>query len=195
MMSPMALRRTMSNRLKRGVSAARESGILVRSPIAVRTASRLSRPQPRADYFGGRVILGITHDHHSPPAGLDLVALRDTLRSVISALGMKIRMDFTNDGAHVLFRKNNDGVNVRQRRQNLRAFFGWHHGAPFTLQPTHRVIGVHRDNQLASELASSVKIAHMANVQQIETSVRQRDAIAGAAPLRRTLSKFVAGNN
>src|SRR5450759_2048028 len=130
MMSPMALRRTTSRLSNRGVPAARER----EKESVIRTASRFSRPQPRArmNDLGGRVILRITHNDDSASTGFDLVALGDALRRVVGALGMKIGTDFTNDRAHVLFWKDYDGVHIRQRRQNFCAFFGRHHRPPFT---------------------------------------------------------------
>jgi len=83
--------------------------------------------------LAGRVILGITHNDDSASTGFDLVALGDALHRVVGALGMKIRTNFANDGADVCFWKDYDGVHIRQRRQNFRAFFRWHHGPPFTL--------------------------------------------------------------
>jgi len=145
--------------------------------------------------LGGRVILRITHNDDSASTGFDLVALGDALRRVVGALGMKIGTDFTNDRAHVLFWKDYDGVHIRQRRQNFCAFFGRHHRPPFTFQPAHGCIGVHRHNQLAAELARGMQVADVADVKQIETPVGQRDAIAGAPPIRHTLLKFAARNN
>src|SRR5882762_3217697 len=111
MMSPMALRRTTSRLSNRGtpVESERESVIL--------TPSRFSRSHPRArtNDLGGRVILGITHDDHPASTGFDLVALGDTLHRVIRAFGMKVRTDFANNRAHVLFWKYYDGVHIRQR--------------------------------------------------------------------------------
>ncbi len=86
-------------------------------------------------------------------------------------------------------------VHVLERGQNLRAFLGGHYGPPFTLQRTHRGIGVHRDNQLAAEFARGMKVADMADVKQIETPVGQRDALAGAPPIGHALPKFAAQNN
>src|ERR1039458_9689002 len=107
MMSPMALRRTTSKLSNRGVPAVREKElvILVATRAAIRTASRFSRPQPRAQTtdLGGRVILRITHDDNPASTGFDLVALGHALRRVVRALGMKVRTDFANDGAHVFF--------------------------------------------------------------------------------------------
>ena len=149
----------------------------------------------RMNDLAGRVILRITHNDDAASTGFDLVALGDALHRVVRALGMKIRTDFTNDGPHVRFWKDHHRVHIRQRRQNFRAFFRWHHGPPFTLQRAHGSIGVHRDNQFAAEFPRGMKVAYMADMQQIETPVGQRDAIAGAPPFRHTLLKFVPRNN
>src|SRR4029077_8399216 len=106
MMSPMALRRTMSRLSKRGAPAPgeKESVIL--------TASRFSRlhprPRPRArtNDVGGRVILGITDDDDTASKGFDLIALGHALHRVVRALRMKIGTYFTDDSAHILFWKN-----------------------------------------------------------------------------------------
>ena len=141
------------------------------------------------------MILGITHDDNSASAGFDLVALGDALHRVVSALGMKIRAYFADDRAHIPFRKNYDGIHVRQRRENFRAFFGRHYWPAFALQSAHRSICIHRDNEFAAEFASGTQVTYVANMQQIENPVSERDAIAGAPPICYTLLKFVARNN
>src|SRR5450631_34824 len=199
MMSPMALRRTMSRLSNRGVPAKRERESVIRvvTRVAIRTASRFSRLQPRArtNDFGGGVILWITHDNNSATTGFDLVALGDALRRVVGALGVKVRANFANDIAHVVFRENNDRVHIRERRQNFRAFFRRYHGPPLTLQCAYGSIGVDRDNQFATEFPRGTQVAHMADMQHIETSVGQRDAIAGAPPIGHALLQFVARND
>ena len=139
--------------------------------------------------------LGIPHDDHSASAGFDLVALGDALHRVIRAFGMKVRTDFANNRAHVLFWKNYDGVNVRQRRKNFRAFFGRHYWPPFALQRAHGSICVHRNNQFAAKFPSGAQVTYVPNMQEIENTVSQRDAIASAPPVRDTLLEFVARNN
>jgi len=141
------------------------------------------------------VILGIAHDDNTPSTGFDFGALGDTLRRVVRALGVKVRTDFANDGAHISFGKDYNRVHVLERRQNFRAFLGRHYGPPLTLQCAHRRIGVHRDNQLAAEFARGMQVADMADVQQIETPIGQRDALAGAPPIGHALLKFAAQNN
>src|SRR5260370_9134569 len=98
MMSPMALRRTIS-RLSNGGAAAESE----KESVSL-TPSRFSRSHPRArtNDLGGRVILGITHDDHSTSTGFDLIALGDALHRVVRTLGMKIRADFANDRAHIV---------------------------------------------------------------------------------------------
>src|ERR1700675_1336334 len=109
MMSPMALRRTMSRLESRGapVESEKESVILIEICAAIRIASRFSRSHTRTrarmNDLGGRVILGITHNDYTASAGFDLVALGDALHRVVRALGMKIGTYFTDDRAHVLF--------------------------------------------------------------------------------------------
>src|ERR1700720_1908925 len=139
MMSPMALRRTMSRLENRGAPAEseKESVIPIEICAAIRTASRFSRLRPRArtraNDLGGRVILGITHDDHPASTGFDLIALGDALHRVVRALGMKIGTDFADESAHILFRKNYDGVHICQRCQNFRPFFGRSYRPPFAL--------------------------------------------------------------
>ena len=141
------------------------------------------------------MILRVANDHDSPSAGFDLIALGNTLHRVVGPFGMKIRTDFANNSAHILFRKNDDGIYIRQRRENLRAFFGRHHRSPFTLQCAYGSIRIHRDNQLAAQFPRRVQVANMPNVQHIEASVRQRNAIARMPPFRHPLLKLIPRNN
>ena len=153
------------------------------------------RMRMRMNDLAGRVILRITHNHDAAATGFNLAALRDALHRVVRALGMEIRTDFANDGAHVRFWKDYDGVHIGQRRQNFRAFFRWHYGPPFTLQCARGSIAVDRDNHLTAELPGRMQVADMADVQHVETPVGQRDPIAGAPPFRHTFPQFVARNN
>jgi hypothetical protein len=141
------------------------------------------------------VILRIADDDNSAPAGFDFVALGDARHRVVRALGMKVGEDFSNDGADILFWKNYDGVHIRQGRQNFRAFFGRHYWPTFTFQRAHGSICVHCNDQLAAEVARSMQVTYMANMQHVENTVSQRDAITGAPPICYALLKFVARNN
>ena len=141
------------------------------------------------------MILGIAHDDNSASTSCDLVALRNALHRIVLTLGMKVGTDFANEGAHIFFWKHNDGIHIRQRRQNFRAFLGRHHGAPFALQRAHGSIGIDRDDQFAAEFPRGMQVAHVSDMQQVETSVGQCDGMAGAPPIRDALPQFVARNN
>ncbi len=76
--------------------------------------SRFSRPQPRLDDICGGMIFWITDDDDAAPTSFDYIALGDAFHRVVGALGMKIRMDFANDGAHIFFGKDDNGVHISQ---------------------------------------------------------------------------------
>ncbi len=141
------------------------------------------------------MILGIAYDDNSSAAGQDFVALGNAFHRVIGALGMKIWMNFTNDGAHVFFGKNNDSVNILQRGQNLGALGLRHHRPSLALQGAHGSVAVHRDNHSAPEFASRMQIAYMADMEQIEAAVGENDALPRTPPIRYTQPEFVARNN
>src|SRR5258706_8757145 len=165
-----------------------------RGPSTFRTVSRFSQPQPRArtNDLGGRVILGITNNDDAASTGFDLVALGDALRRVVRALSMKVRMDFANDRANVLFRENYDGVTILDRRQNFRAFLGGHHRPALPLQGADGSISGHRDNQFAAEVPSGTQVTYVANTQQIEKTIGQWSANGNPPPVRNTPLELVA---
>ena len=129
------------------------------------------------------MILGVTYNHNFSPASFDFVTLRNALDCIVSALGMKIRPDFADNGAHILFRKDHHSVNILQRRQNLSPFRGRHRRSAFTFQSAHRGIPVNRDNQLVGKLPSPMQVAYMADMKHVEAAVGERDAISPAPPI------------
>ena len=141
------------------------------------------------------MIFRITDDDDTSSAGFDLFALGDAFHGIVRTFGMKIGADFANECAHIFFWKDDYCINIGQRCQNFSAFRGRHHGPSLPLQRAYRVIGVQRDNQFAPESAGGMKIAYVADVQQVETSVGKRDAITGLPPTGHALLQFVARNN
>src|ERR1035438_1036126 len=203
MMSPMAERRTISRLSNFAVGRGRGLASIICVAIRFSGALAIARnhsqfpPQTgtRTNDLSDGVILYITHDHHSASTSYHLVVLRDTLRRIVRSLGMKVRADFADNCAHVILGKNNNRIHIRQRRQNFCALFGGHNRAPDALQCTHRIVAVERNHQLTAEFAGGMKIAHMADMEQVETSIGQSDAITGAPPFLHPPEKFVARNN
>ena len=128
------------------------------------------------------MILGIADDDDAASAGFDFIALRDGLGRVVRALGVKIGANLADDGANVFLWEYNDGVYVSQRRENFGAFIGGHDRASFPFQRAHGGVCVHGDNELASEFASRIEVADVADVQNVKAAVRECDSIAGTAP-------------
>jgi len=141
------------------------------------------------------MIFGVADDDDSAAAGFDFVSLGDAFFGVVGALGMKIGTDFADYCADIFFREDHDGIDVRQRSEDLGALVGWHRWPSLSLQSTHRGIGIDRDDELASEFASGVKIADVANVQYIEAAVGERYAIASGTPGRCEVLEFFARND
>jgi hypothetical protein len=95
---------------------------------------------------------------------------------------VKVRADLANDRPHIFFLEYDNCVYGGERGEQFRAFFGGNQRASFALQRTDRIITVHRDYKFAAQFMGCLKVANVANMQQVETAVRQRDAITAAAP-------------
>jgi hypothetical protein len=137
------------------------------------------------------MILRITHDDDTASAGFDFVALGDTFSGVVGALGVEVRADFADERANIFFREDDDRVDVGKSGQNFCSFFCRDDGPAFALQRAGRLIGVHRNHDFAAKPAGSLQITHVANVQEVETPVGERDATASAAPLGYAFAEFV----
>ena len=128
------------------------------------------------------MILWIANDRDPPAAGFDYVALGHALGGIVRALGMKIGANFADDRAHILLWKDDDRINVGERRENFRTLLGRHHRPSSAFQRANRIIAIDCNNKFAAEIARRPKVANVAHMQQIETAIGQRDAITGTAP-------------
>src|ERR1700676_4747802 len=116
----MALRRTMRRLAKFEAPVCGEASASIISatcPVeahATTCCSRCARLNPRspADEVCSRMILGIADNDDSASAGFNFVPLGNTFLGVVGTLGMKIRMNFANNSSYILFRKDNDRVNI-----------------------------------------------------------------------------------
>src|SRR5581483_2463430 len=122
MTSPMALKRTTSRRL---IWAARGD--------ASSEAISGSRTQPRPDDVSGGMVFAIADDRNPPAVCAYFVGFGHCVGGVISAFRMNVRPNLANNGAHVGFGKDYDGIHVGERRQDFGPFFGRHDGPSLPL--------------------------------------------------------------
>src|ERR1700722_9062757 len=148
MMSPMALRRTISTLLKGATPGEEDSLILIVlsgsvvlgstasdlvllvlvavavAVTAIRFPSRFRRSHLRAfaNDFGGGMILRISHDHDAASTSFDCIALGNVLHRVVGAFDLKIRTNLADNRTHIVLRENNNCINILQRRQQFSAF-------------------------------------------------------------------------
>jgi len=141
------------------------------------------------------MVLGIAHDRHAPATRFHFVAFGDALGGVIGALSVKVGTDFADDGAHIVLGENHNCVHVGEGREYFRALLGRHQWTPCSLKSAHGIVGVDRHHELAAQFTRGAQVPHMSNMEQIEASVGERNASAGAPPFAHTLPELVARDN
>ena len=87
--------------------------------------------------------------------------------------------------------EHDDVVDAAEGGDELRAIGGGLHRTPFALQRSHRRIVVHRDNQPVAFGRRALQIAHVADVQEVEAAVGERERPPGRAIARDGFDKFV----
>src|SRR6201981_903166 len=113
--------------------------------------SRLSRREPGANDFAGRVVLGIADNRHPSSVLADDIPFGNALGGVVGALGVNVGMNLADDGAYVALTEDHHGVDVGKGSEDFCALFGGHQGTAFTFQRTHRFIRVKRNYQATTE--------------------------------------------
>jgi hypothetical protein len=68
------------------------------------------------------MVFGITHDGNTPAAGKHYIAFRHTLRGIVSAFGVNVRTQQTNQFGDIGRVKDGNRIHVTERCQNLRTF-------------------------------------------------------------------------
>src|SRR5438034_9290575 len=85
-------------------------------------------------------------------------------------------------------------VDVAERRQELGALCGRHQRTPRALQARHRGVRVDADEEHVAEPPGGAKVAEVADVQEVETAVREDDASALGPEPRGEGGRFVEGH-
>ena len=127
-------------------------------------------------------MLGVADNRHASTILANHICFGNVLGGVIGALGLDVGMNFADDGADVKLGEDDDSVDIGKGGENLRAFFRGHQWTALSFQRTYGFIRIDGNDEAAAEFLGGVKIAHVADVQQIEASIGQRNALTGRAP-------------
>jgi hypothetical protein len=141
------------------------------------------------------MVFGITHNFHSSPAGQHFIALGNGPDGVVCAFGVNVRANFLDERAYIQLGKDHNRVYVGQRSQNFGALLCRHQRTALAFQSAHRGVGVYGHDQSPTQPLGSLQVAHVSNVEQIETAIGECDGIARAPPFRHLLSQLFAIKN
>src|SRR5260370_6049535 len=173
------------------------------SPIALMRVTRIrfhwgwARKRLFSQNLGAGVIFWIANNFHASAAFNDHVAFRDSFRSVIRALGVDIGTNLADQRTHIRLRKNYHRIHIAERCQKFSSLCFRSMRTAFALQSPRGRIGVQANNNsgAACQFLGGVQITHMTNVQQIEATVSEHNAIAGCAPLGHLFLELLPAEN
>jgi hypothetical protein len=141
------------------------------------------------------VILGIADNFDPTAIFRDRIALRDSVGCVVGAFGLDVGTNLANDGADVEFGEDYDSVDIGQRGYNFGALFGGHDGPALAFEDADRFVGIDCHYEFSAQSFGSAQITDVADVQQIEIAIGQRNALAGAPPFLYALAKLAAAQD
>ena len=147
--------------------------------------ARWSRPGKSLDDPAEQILGGVVFRIPDDP-GLDTQTLRqlplgNAVLGVIRALAMDVRTKGLEERPHGSLLENHDIVYRLQRGHELRPASLVQDRTARALELPHRVVPVDGDHEHIALLRGSLEIAHMADVQQIEASIRKHDSLALSA--------------
>jgi len=137
------------------------------------------------------MIFRIANDFYAASVGENHIALGNRIHGVVGSLGLNVRTNFTNDSAHIELRKNHHCVHCRKCGDDFGALVFRNNRTSFGLERSHRCIGVNGDHQFAAQCFRRGKITNVPDMQQIERTVREDDAIPRAPPFLDSMPQFV----
>jgi hypothetical protein len=124
------------------------------------------------------VVFRIADNRNAAAACNHYVTLRHALSGIVSALGMNVRTQKTDETGDIGRIKDDYRVNICQGRQDLRALAFRNTRTAFTLECACAGIRINGYNQLAAKLLGCPQIADVAYVKKVETAVGQDDLLA-----------------
>ena len=89
------------------------------------------------------MIFRVPDNHNTSAAGFNLTPFGDGFLGIVCSLGLEVGSNFADDGANVIFRKDDDGIDIFKRGQNFSAFFSRHYGTAFSFKMANRVVRIY----------------------------------------------------
>ena len=123
------------------------------------------------------------------------LSLGDRLDGVVGALAMNVRLDELQQVGHGSVGKEDHVVDHAERGHELRTVRRRQNRPPNTLQRRDGLVIVHSDDQPIRLGGRCREVADMADVQQVEATVRERNGLPGCAIGTDQLQKLFAGDD
>ena len=141
------------------------------------------------------MIFRIPDNLNPAAAGNHRIPLRHSFPSVVSAFGMDVRTQETDQLTDVRRIEDGHRIHILQRGQYLSAFAGRSAWAAFALQGANTGIRIYGHDYAAAQLLGAVQVAYMANVQQIKAAIGKNDFVSGIAPALDAFDELGLGDN
>src|SRR5882724_4193879 len=117
------------------------------------------------------MILWISDNSHAPAIRSDHIALRDSLFSVIRALGVDVWPCCKKQFCDCRFVEYGNQVNRFKRRHNLSPITFGQYRATVAFQPAYLIIRINSNYQQVAQGASAFKIADVSGMQKVEAPI------------------------
>src|SRR5919201_2321608 len=128
------------------------------------------------------MVLGGADNRNVPAIFLHYLTFGHSLGRIVGALGVDLGTQFAQERAHVWFGKYHDRIDGFERGNDLSAFCSRHARASFSFQVANRGVVVDGNHYTPTQRLGPAQITDMADMQHVETAVRQDDALPGAPP-------------
>jgi hypothetical protein len=119
------------------------------------------------------MIFWIADDRDAAAVGANRCPFRHGVRGVVGPLAMHVRFQELQERVNGWLGKNHDVIDRAQSRDQLGAIGSRQDGPVGTLVPAHRRIIVDRHDQAIGFAPGRFEVAHVPDVQQVESAVRE----------------------
>src|SRR5690242_13002278 len=138
----------------------------------------------RTNDLGRGVVFRIADNGDPTSVTRNSVAFGNRVCRVIGAFRLDVWLDLADERANVRLVEDHDGIDGRKSCEDFCALALGHDWTGVALERSHRIIGVYGDNKFSAEIFGRLQVTDVADMQEIEASVGERDAFTCALPIR-----------